>query len=170
MAQGLDISSSYRLQTRTFGRFNFTVMASYLRSIKIAQLPGQPAFEMADQAIDSNASDGYLRWKGSANVSWTVREITTAVTAHYTDGFQDFDSNGEPNRVASTWIYDAQLNCGLGRWGAWLRNTKLILGARNLTNVKPPLAYGFGTNQTGYPGSLYDAEGRFVYASLNKKF
>jgi outer membrane receptor protein involved in Fe transport len=34
----------------------------------------------------------------------------------------------------------------------------------------PPQAFGFGGNSTNYPSFLYTSEGRFIYASLNKKF
>lgn len=171
VAKGLDMSSSYRLQTKGLGRFDFTVMASYLYSIKIAQLPGVPAFEMVDQAVDSSAGDGYLRWKGTVTAGWTGRDFSTVISARYTDGFQDFDPDGNPYRVASTWMYDVQLSYNLGRWlRPWLKDTKLVLGSRNVTNVSPPVAYGSGTNITGYPGTLYDAEGRFWYVSLDKKF
>jgi iron complex outermembrane receptor protein len=167
-AQGLDLSASYRLRTRSAGRFDLSMRASYLDSIRIGRLPGVPTTEMVDLAIDESASDGYLRWKGSTNATWTSSRFTVSLTGRYTGGFEaPVDLSGNPYRVASTWIYDAQVSCTLDPWlGRMFHDSKLVLGGRNITDVRPPTAY----NTTGYPGFLYTAEGRFVYASLEKKF
>ena len=51
-----------------------------------------------------------------------------------------------------------------------LNGVTITVGVRNVFDKDPPQAFGFGGNSTNYPGFIYTAEGRFVYASLNKKF
>ena len=56
-------------------------------------------------------------------------------------------------------------------WKNWLNNTSITIGCNNVFGQDPPKAYGnFLSNAYGYPGSIYDATGRFVYVSLKKKF
>ena len=171
VAKGLDLTGSYLLPTARLGRFDFSVMASYLYSMKIAVLPLSPSMEMVNQATDGSAADGYLRWKGRADVTWTLHQFTANVGANFTDGFEDYDLDGNPYQIASTWTFDARLTTGFhGLFGKYLKKTKLSLGAINLTNRNPPVAYGGGANQTGYPGAIYTSVGRFVYAQLVQKF
>src|SRR5206468_10912847 len=61
-------------------------------------------------------------------------------------------------------------NYGLPVWKRVLNGTSITLGCDNGFGQDPPKAYGFGGNSTGYPGFLYDSQGRFVYVSLTKKF
>jgi hypothetical protein len=172
IAKGVDWSASYLLRNRTLGRFDFNVSASYLASIRIAEVPGIPPVENVDQPTDSGASDGYLRWKGTATVSWKKEPFGVSVTARYTDGFMDIDLDGDPYRIGSTLVYDSQVTINLSHWSSrWLHETKLILGGRDITDVSPPLAFGQGgSNSTRYPNALYSAEGLFLYASLERKF
>ena len=52
-------------------------------------------------------------------------------------------------------------------WKMLLNNTKITLGCNNVFGHDPPDAL---TNSANYPGFLYDATGRFIYASVTKKF
>ena len=61
-------------------------------------------------------------------------------------------------------------NAGMPIWQRVLNGTTITLGCDNIFGADPPKAYGFGGNSTKYPGFLYDATGRFVYAQLAKKF
>ena len=46
---------------------------------------------------------------------------------------------------------------------------KVTVGVRNVLDEDPPFVSGWGGNTNGYPGFLYNAEGRFTYLSLTKK-
>ncbi len=59
---------------------------------------------------------------------------------------------------------------GLPIWKRVLNGTSITVGCDNIFGEDPPKAYGGGGNSTGYPGFLYDSQGRFVYVSLTKKF
>jgi iron complex outermembrane receptor protein len=56
-------------------------------------------------------------------------------------------------------------------WKNFLNNTTFTLGVNNIFGEDPPKAYSFELgNSIGYPGSLYDNLGRFVYGRIIKKF
>jgi iron complex outermembrane receptor protein len=56
-------------------------------------------------------------------------------------------------------------------WKNILNNTTLSVGVTNIFGEDPPKAFAFELgNSIGYPGSLYDNLGRFVYVRMIKKF
>jgi outer membrane receptor protein involved in Fe transport len=56
-------------------------------------------------------------------------------------------------------------------WKTILNNTTLTVGVQNIADATPPTSFGFENgNAIGYPGSLYDNIGRFVYVRMIKKF
>jgi iron complex outermembrane recepter protein len=56
-------------------------------------------------------------------------------------------------------------------WKNILNNTTLTVGVTNIFGEDPPKAFAFELgNSIGYPGSLYDNLGRFVYVRVVKKF
>ena len=173
--QGLDLATSYVLTTDDWGRFNFGVNATYTNSYKVASNPGEALQELVGQAIPgSTAEDAYLRWKGQAYVGWNWKGLGSRVTANYTDSFGDLDENSAPRKVASTMIYDLQVSYTLfpakGREAtAWWSDLKLTAGVTNLFDKDPPLAVDEGNNPTGYPSTIYTAQGRFLYIGLEKK-
>ncbi len=172
-ASGFDVTVNYLLKTQNMGRFELSSAWSRLQSFKKAAVPGVPLVEMAgqDTGAGTGGQEGYLKWKGRVQLDWTHKNFSALLSANYTDGFADFDLDGEPFQVKSTWMYDAQTSYNFrDSLGAWMKDTKLTVGVRNLFDKNPPLAFGGGGNNTGYPGYLYSAEGRFVYVSLNRKF
>ena len=62
-------------------------------------------------------------------------------------------------------------NYSMPCWKNLLNNTTITVGCNNVFGQDPPRAFGFEFGNTiNYPGFLYDATGRFVYARLTKKF
>jgi len=62
-------------------------------------------------------------------------------------------------------------NYSMPCWKNLLNHTTITVGCNNVFGEDPPAAFGFEFgNAINYPGSLYDATGRFVYARLTKKF
>jgi len=56
-------------------------------------------------------------------------------------------------------------------WKNILNNTTLTVGVTNIFGEDPPKSFSFELgNSIGYPGSLYDNLGRFVYGRIIKKF
>ncbi|MEY2880782.1 MAG: hypothetical protein RLZZ15_3162 [Verrucomicrobiota bacterium] len=173
IAKGYDISANYSLKTDSTGRYEFQTIWSRLQSYRQSSVPGAPLVELVGQDTGSGTggNEGYLKWKGRAQINWTYKGVNALLGTNYTDGFDDFDANGDPFKVKSTWIFDAQAGYNFhDKLGAWLKDTKLSVGVRNLFDKDPPFSSGSGGNSTGYPGFLYSSEGRFWYVSLSRKF
>ena len=173
IAQGIDMSASYLLETSSWGRFDFTLGATDLLSYKQSLVAGTPLVQMVNQdASQGQGMDGYVRWKGKANVSWTLRQWSAEVTGNYTSGFQDYNYDDNfnlyPFEVATMTTFDGQFSYALS--GKYFADTKVTVGALNAFDRSPPFASGSQSNSVSYPGFLYDPTGRFVYAQMTKKF
>ncbi|MBI2518746.1 MAG: TonB-dependent receptor [Opitutae bacterium] len=172
---GIDIGTSYVWTHADWGRFDVGINATYMHSYKSSSNPGVPLEELVDGEVPgSNSDDAYLHWKGQAFAGWTWKGVNARLTANYTDGYKDFDLDGNPRRVDSTVFWDLQLGYtpfpSKNKADAnWWTDLKLTAGCTNLFDKDPPLAQGAGGNSNGYPGFLYSDQGRFVYFGLEKK-
>lgn len=129
-------------------------------------MPGVDPTEFVDSPIPPS-DDAFLHWKGQGYVGWAWKGINSRVTANCTAGFDDFDANGNPFRVASLTVYDLNVSYKLfaSKSAAernWWSDIKLSAGVTNLFDKDPPFASGGGANSNGYPGFLYSDVGRFV--------
>lgn len=171
---GFDYSLNYAKRTDTLGRFEFSTSWSQYSSYLQRTTTGGTFDQLVNQPTPegTGSDNGYLRWKGRAQINWTYKSVSAVFGGNYTDGFWDVDGNtGNNFFVSPTWIYDLQISYSIGtKFGPLLNNTKLALGARNLFDRDPPFASGNAGNSTGYPGFLYSSEGRFVYLSVSRKF
>ena len=173
IAKGYDLTANYTMKTDSAGRFAFSTVWSRLQSFKQATSAGGQLVELVgqDTLAGTGGNEGYLKWKGRIQAEWAYKGFTTVLGTNFTDGFADFDANGDPFEVKSTWMFDGQVSYNFrNTMGAWLQDTKLTVGARNLFDKNPPFSSGSGGNSTGYPGFLYSSEGRFVYVSISRKF
>ena len=174
IVKGVDFATSYALPTQEFGHFDFSLGGSYVYTYKRSNLPGGALVELigTDASVEKAGYDGFLKWKGRAEVNWVFRQFGATLAANYTDGFTDIDGDtGNPYRVQSRTLYDAQLTYDLAAGSnAWYGSTRFTVGANNVLDQAPPFASGNGSNSVGYPGYLYSNTGRFVYVSVAKKF
>jgi iron complex outermembrane receptor protein len=167
---GWDFSGGYQFPTDTLGRWEVTSVWTLTNKFRRAAFEGARMVDVAGEDATGTGDYGYLRWRGRVNLNWAYRGYNVYLSAHYTDGFADTDANGDPFGVAHTIIYDGQVSYNFRNTrGRWLRDTKLTVGMRNLLDRDPPLAIGGGGNTNGYPGFLYDSEGRFWYVSVSRK-
>ncbi|HYC72123.1 MAG TPA: TonB-dependent receptor [Opitutaceae bacterium] len=182
IAEGFDVSASYVFRTDTFGRFDVGATATYLGSYKFSTVPGVAPVEAVDDTIPgTEADDGYIRWKGQAYVDWTWKGFQSRVSANYTHSFDDVggDANGNfygelPFRIKAVTTIDAQVSYRLfpstsAADRSWMSDLKLTVGCNNVFDEDPPFASDWGANSNGYPGFLYNNQGRFVYVGLDKK-
>jgi iron complex outermembrane receptor protein len=172
-AAGFDYSATYLMRTDNSGRFEFSTTWSQYTHFRQQSAAGGDFIEVVNQptAEGTGSDNGYLRWRGRAQIDWSFKGFSTIFGGTYNDGFWDIDLDGNDRFVDPTWMFDAQVAFNFqSRFAPWLSDTKLAIGARNVFDKDPPLAQGFGGNSTGYPGFLYSSEGRFVYVSLTRKF
>ena len=171
-AQGFDMAGSYLWNTATFGRFDFVAGATYMRSFKLAFIPGEALQEfIGTDASGGQGLDGYIKWKSKGSVDWTYKALAVRLVGNYTGGFTDLDADGNPFQVYSRYTLDLQLSYTFHhQFSKYLDDTKLTIGGLNVLDKNPPYSSGSGSNASGYPGFLYDSTGRFLYVQLTKKF
>jgi iron complex outermembrane recepter protein len=170
--KGWDFGAEYRLETERIGVFTLGGTATFTDSFRESDAPGQPLEELVGTATDETSDDAYLEWRTRVTLEWAYRGFSTLIGSTFNDGFTDYLGSGDERQVASTWIWDAQISYLFrgDEYGPWLRDTRVSVGARNLFDKDPPFASGYGGNSNGYPGFIYNSEGRFLYVSLSKKF
>ncbi len=171
--RGLDLSASYLWKTG-IGRWETGLTATYMDSYKNSTDISLPLVELIDTEVPGTAGDdAYLKWKGIGFLSWNDGGLSSRLQATYTHGFLDFDGDGNPFRVKATTVFDLQVayqfSSPKNGGNRWLADTKVTLGCNNLLDKDPPFASSFANNSNGYPGFIYNATGRFVYLSLEKK-
>lgn len=171
IADGVDFGGSYLLETETMGRFDIAAGMSYLHSYRQASVPGAPLDELVDTTQDGEGQDAILKRKARADFTWTYKSWQANIAGNFLDGFQNYDTNGDPYRTGSSWTFDVRLSYTLhDQFGAYLKDTKIIVGSKNVLNRHPPLSQFFGANPDNYPGFIYTSEDREVYVALDKKF
>ncbi len=169
--RGFDFGGEYRLETDRAGIFTLAGSATFTDSFKESDTPGAPLEELVGLATDETSDDGYLEWRGRTTLEWAIGGFSTVLGATFTDGYLDYDPDGNERQIDSTWIFDAQVSYRFrDRYGLWLKDTRVTVGARNLFDKEPPFASGFGGNSNGYPGFIYNSEGRFLYVSMSRRF
>jgi len=183
-ARGADFSIAYELQT-VVGTFRFTTLATYLDSFRFSPFPGQPEQELRSSPTDPSFSDdAYLKWKGLSQLGWHWQGFDTVFTTHYQDGFHEFligrNDETRPHWVKQTWFFDVQASYEFGTkspsnyaerfhngWPTWrylLDQTTITLGVNNVFDHDPP------RSNDNFPRFIYDPTGRFIYASVRKRF
>ncbi len=177
--EGLDIGFNWRLRDTPIGSFRVNIDAAKL--IKFGREPG-PAIDALYEARDNGvinaatplpepsdliAQDGRPEWRVSGSVTW--RNGPWQVGA-FTQYISAVDESGFLDAAGNAWEVASQVTGNLYGQYEWdetagfAANTRLRLGARNITNERPPLA------SSGYLGSLYRPYGRYWYVSLTKEF
>jgi iron complex outermembrane recepter protein len=181
-ARGADFSIAYELQT-IVGTFRSTTLVTYLDSFQVSFLPGQAEQELRSSPTDPfRSDDAYLKWKGLSQLGWHWYGFDTVFTAHYRDGFHEIlpGPNGIEHWVKQTWFFDVQASYEFGTispgnyaerfhngWPTWrylFDQTTITLGANNIFDHDPP------RSNDNFPRFIYDPTGRFIYASVTKRF
>jgi iron complex outermembrane receptor protein len=103
-------------------------------------------------------------WFNDAQLSYTLI-FTPPVEAAPVPGYSKGGKEVVSEKEASPGPY--AMPC----WKNILNNTTLTVGVTNIFGEDPPKSFSFELgNSVGYPGSLYDNLGRFVYGRIIKRF
>ena len=171
IAYGTDMGFNYTYKTSNIGRFSVRCGGDVPLVLQASLVPGAPMLQYVDQTTDGEGQDAYLRWKGTAQVDWSLGGYKATLFGHYINGFHDFDLNGDDRRVGSSVTWDLQFSYTVHEeFSAYLKDTTITVGAFNLFDRDPPLSQYFGNNPNNYPGFIYTSEGRMWYVSLDKRF
>lgn len=179
--EGFDASLRYELRRTKLGSFTFTVNAAKLTKFE------QQATEMASKVIAANNAgllgpgivvtaagnqigiNGNPEWRGSASLTWRDRQWRAGFFANHVGSVSDTGPapvNGQLFKVESWTTYSLYGQYDFRRRDDLLDRTSLRLGVRNIEDKDPPIT----STNFGYFGSLANATGRYVYATLSKSF
>lgn len=176
--QGVDFAVHWRLRDTPWGNFSAQVNAAKL--LEFSRDAG-PAIDALDAARDAGtinpatplpiasdllARNGRPEWKVSSSLTWSQGPWQVGGFVQYTSAVEE---TGFLSTAGDPWIVEAQTTANLyGQYefdeAGWASNTRIRLGARNITDEAPPLT------SSGYLGSLYRPYGRYWYASITKTF
>ena len=187
--EGLDLVATYLLKTDTAGSFNFFANANVLLYYDFRTDTQSQWVSFGGQYTDnaslsiSQAQGALPNYKINTGVTWSFHDFDYTVIGHYTPAINDlgdtmplvgntsnsFTQSGATWKVPAYYTLDMQLAYNIrGYKGKWYNDTRIAIGANNITDEAPPLiASGFEDNTDK---STYDILGRFVYVELSKKF
>lgn len=169
-ASGIDFGLNWRTPQTGIGRFNLAVNVAYLEKFFLQPSPPIQALLDARAAGEINAGtiiaeqgdlvrrNGKPRWKWNASLTWDITdEVQVGAYTQYTGSVED---TGLRDSAGTNWLIDDTLTGNLYVQFKAGDNYRFRVGARNITNEKPPLS------SDGYLGSLYNPYGRYWYANV----
>lgn len=171
--EGFDFGLFYRLNDTGIGDFDFTFNAAYLTTFSRDTPPAvQELFDARAQGQINvatpltDASDlvgvrGRPELRLTSSLTWSLGPVQVGAFMNHIDSVIDtnfLDANGNAYRLPSHTTFNlyGQYTLEETPFG----EARLRVGVRNLFDEDPPLT------GEGYLGSLYNAYGRYWYASL----
>ena len=189
VTDGFDVDVNYALETR-LGTFTLDTKFTFMNSNEQVILPGDPNEEFAD-------TFQLPEFRMVSSLFYSKSGFELGVTLNYIDSYDDqiFSETDPIRKVGSFTTVDLQASYefnfsagdlpnyskdkgGSGKaskemvpgtltgWKKWLNGTKLTVGCTNVADVEPP----FSNTTEGYDTATGDATGRFIYASIRKRF
>lgn len=176
--QGVDFAVHWRLRDTPWGDFRAQVNVAQLLEFHRDAGPAVQALDDARDAGEINpatplpiasdllARNGRPEFKVSSTLTWSQGPLQVGAFIQHTSSVEE---SGFLSTTGDPWIVEAQTTASLyGQYefegAGWAADTRIRVGARNITDEAPPLT------SSGYLGSLYRPYGRYWYASITKTF
>ncbi|MDI1289616.1 MAG: TonB-dependent receptor [bacterium] len=176
--QGVDFAVHWRLRDTPWGDFRAQVNVAQLLEF---HRDAGPTVQALDEARDAGAinpatplpiasdllgRNGRPEYKVSSTLTWSHGPVQIGAFVQYTSAVEE---TGFLSTTGDAWVVESQTTANLyGQYefddAGWASNTRIRVGARNITDEAPPLT------SSGYLGSLYRPYGRYWYASITKTF
>ncbi len=174
--QGIDLALLYNVRT-DIGRFDVAINAARLTKFSRDTPPAvqalfdarsagtiDPATPLTD-ARDLIEERGKPKWRITGSLTWSHKGFQIGAFGNYIGKVYDtnfLDAQGNPYPLEGKAFFNlyAQYRVRKGP----LEDTRFRIGARNIFDTQPPIT------ADGYLGSLYVPYGRYIYASIGKKF
>jgi len=178
---GIDASLRYELRRTRFGSFTFTANAAKLTKFE------QSPTEMASKVIAANSAgrlgtgivitaagsqigvNGNPEWRGSASLTWRQKQLRAGLFVNYVGSVFDTGPapvNGQLFEVDSWTTVSVYGQYDFRKRDDVLDGVSLRLGVRNIEDKAPPTT----STNFGYFGSLANATGRYLYATVSRAF
>ncbi len=178
--EGVDVGVNWGLDTDQLGTFDFKVNAAYLQ--EAFQEPG-PAGATIIAAVDSGQANaavdvpgsqsrvqqnGRPEWRGNASMIWRNGAWGAGLFYNYVGEVIDTSVTGPDGEIFEVDPFETVSLYGQYEFEEWLGGeTRIRVGARNITDEEPPLADEFAS---GYFPSLHSNRGRYWYVDIRKEF
>jgi len=171
--RGWDIGASWR-HNIPWGRLSFDYNGTYYTKADLVLGPGLVEHNVSTLvgndglplALPINAGV-LIRYKHVATLNFTHGPWSASVTQNYWSSYRTGNNqiDDAPHYIQPFETYDAQIEF------SGIKNLKLAIGARNITDRNPPLYVPTSNQfQSGYDASLYDPRARFVYGRITYRF
>lgn len=178
--EGVDLGVTWGLDTDQLGNFDFKVNAAYLN--EAFQAPSAEANAIlsavnsgqANAAVDVPGSEdriqqnGRPEWRGNASVVWRNGAWGAGLFYNYVGEVIDTSVTGPGGEIFEVDPFETISLYGQYTFEEWLGgDTRIRIGARNITDEDPPIADEFAS---GYYPSLHSNRGRYWYVDIRKEF
>lgn len=165
ITRGIDFSANYRLDTDNAGTFNFGLSGTYLTKYETRQTPTAPALDQLNQIFQP------LRFKMRANVNWEKGPFSANVRWTHINGYTNTAApTATPNQPVGSFN---PVDVGI-QWRIGERDAAFTFGidVRNVFDQAPPYVnIAPSVNGSGgYDATAADPVGRFISATVRKKF
>lgn len=177
--RGVDLALVWSLDDTRLGDFGAKFNVS--RMLEFQRDPGPVIEELLDarakgqinaatalpEGRDLIRQGGRPEWRGSASLTWTKGPVQVGTFHQYIGDYDEIgflDAAGNPWLVESLFTHNVYVQYKMSKSAGLWSDTRIRLGARDLTNEGPPLT------SSGYDGFLHRPYGRYYYASVSKTF
>ncbi len=171
---GVDLDLNYRMNVGP-GKLDLGWSGTYMSKFDEVG-PGGGISHKVGTIIDADGNpvlggdDGgvVLRWKHVLAATYSMGPWAFTLAQNYAHGYEAGfrQIDGERNFMGKLITYDMQIGY------SGVKNLRLALGVKNLTDKNPPGVYTPVSNQfqAGYDVTQYDARARRVYLTMGYKF
>ena len=176
--RGVDLGLYWTTPRTRFGRFDLSLNAT--RLLEFSRPPGSEVDALVaaraeglinaatplPETQDLIEANGRPKWRGTGSLTWSLGRVKVGSFFRYTGAVDEtgfVDANGNPWRVKSQFTANLYVDLRL-RDRDQGGEVRWRVGARNITDEKPPLT------SEGYLGSLYTPYGRYWYTSVTTEF
>lgn len=153
-ATGIDMSANYKMSLQEYGDLRFGIDWSYLQK-----------FEKNN--IDYSGEYEYPEHRWTARSEWSHGSLGVNLSLNYIGEFEDYQPPAQVE-VSKTRMVDSQMLVDLQVRYNVTPALRLSVGASNLLDEKPPVAFNSATY--GYASSVHNPRGRFIYSKVSYSF
>jgi len=175
-SSGIDFGLNWTLNDTSIGNFSLDLNAALLRkfyrdpSAEIAELlTARAAGVINAGTIITGGGDlirqgGRPRWRGSAALTWSYKQLQIGAYSQYTGSVDDTDLADSSGYYLESSQITGNLYVQFTIPDPRKMEYRLRLGVRNIADTAPPLS------AAGYNGQLYNPYGRYLYANAGVTF
>jgi iron complex outermembrane receptor protein len=164
---GIDLVTSYKIETDAAGSFTPNVSATYITKYDLDD-PQAGQIDGAGRRNFSNIGVSSPELRANFGLGWQMEAYSANLFVRYVSSYDD-DQNctdGTCLEIDSHVTYDAQFNVNLSSLLDTETEYVLTVGGVNLTDENPPQVF---TN-SGFDSKVHDPRGRQLYARIAIEF